>query len=65
MEGAARTRSEFSVGALVTYLDRLGAEPGLKLDPIQDFSVADSLVGTTMGNPEQAQTKFKFGGTAP
>jgi len=65
VEGAARTRSEFSMGALVTYLDRLAAEPGLKLDPLRDFLVADSPGGTSVGKPEQAQTTFKLGGTAP
>jgi hypothetical protein len=65
VEGAARTRREFSVGALVTYLDRLAAEPGLKLEPLQEFSVADSPAGTSLGMPEQAQTTFKLGGTAP
>jgi hypothetical protein len=53
------------MGALVTYLDRLAAEPGLKLDPLRDFLVADSPGGTSVGKPEQAQTTFKLGGTAP
>jgi len=68
VEGSAITRSEFSVGALVNYLDQLGAQPGLKLEPIQDVAVADSsgTAGAAGGGPqEQAQTRFKLKGTAP
>jgi hypothetical protein len=65
VEGSAQTRSGFSVGSLVTYLDRLAAQPGLKLDPLQDVSVEDGPAGTRAADPARAQTRFKLGGTAP
>jgi hypothetical protein len=65
VEGSAMTGSEFSVGALASYLDRLAEEPGLKLQPLQDVGVVDSEATAGGGGAEQALTRFKLEGTAP
>ena len=65
VEGSARTRSEFSVGALAAYLDLLAQEPGLKLQPLQGVGVEDLPAGPGTGGAEQAVTRFSLEGTAP